>query len=140
MFWGFCLFVCPKYRKNTPNKKRENTQTKNGGYENGGLLTLEEWILILEVGSSVFLFCFRSCHCAAKGLGGEFSAKFLVARQFISPTQGPRHLDCLPQARGFRTGKNTTHQKFTLPRKSAAKRTNGSIFTRRAWWTFFGYF
>ena len=29
----------------------------------------------------------------------------------------PRHLDCLPQARGFRTGKNTIHQAVTLPMK-----------------------
>ena len=33
LFWGFCLLFCPKYR--------ETPQTKNGGYENGGLLTLE---------------------------------------------------------------------------------------------------
>ena len=26
----------------------------------------------------------------------------------------PRHRDCLPQARGFKTGKNTIHQIFTL--------------------------
>ena len=26
----------------------------------------------------------------------------------------PRHKDCLPQARGFRTGQNTIHQIFTL--------------------------
>ena len=33
----------------------------------------------------------------------------------------PRHRDCLPQARGFRTGKNTIHQLFTLKKRTDAR-------------------
>ena len=40
---------------------------------------------------------------------GKFNTKFLAARQFIKVR--PRHRDCLPQARGFRTGKNTIYIK-----------------------------
>ena len=37
---------------------------------------------------------------------GRFKTEFLATRQSISP---PKGLEGLPQARGFRTGKNTIH-------------------------------
>ena len=38
-----------------------------------------------------------------KSYRGQFRAKFLAARRGFKSTAG--HLDCLPQAKGFRTGK-----------------------------------
>ena len=40
----------------------------------------------------------------------------MSGRQAVYEVQ-PRHRNCLPQARGVRTGKNTIHQIYTLSRK-----------------------
>ena len=43
---------------------------------------------------------------------GKFKTRFLTARQFLKSTAG--RLDCLLQARGCRTRKDTLHQACTL--------------------------
>ena len=49
---------------------------------------------------------------------------YLWSSQRIQDKEGvqPGHLDCLPQVRGFRTGKNTIHQVFTVSNLSRISR------------------